>query len=79
MMWSTHLRRIDPISCSARPFGQREAAAVGSLQSLDYHVSSPGWESNKRFQRVRCDRLGQNLKLRIYARLARTVSQILAA
>src|SRR3984893_2772549 len=29
MMWSTHSRRIDPISRSATPFCQGEARAVG--------------------------------------------------
>jgi hypothetical protein len=29
MMWSTHSRRIDPISRSAKPFCQGEAGAVG--------------------------------------------------
>src|SRR5476649_2497762 len=29
MMWSTHSRRIDPISRSAKPFYQGEAGAVG--------------------------------------------------
>jgi hypothetical protein len=28
-MWSTHSRRSDPISRSAKPFCQREAGAVG--------------------------------------------------
>ncbi len=28
-MWSTHSRRIDPISRSAKPFCQGEAGAVG--------------------------------------------------
>jgi hypothetical protein len=28
-MWSTHTRRIDPISRSAKPFCQGEAGAVG--------------------------------------------------
>jgi hypothetical protein len=29
VMWSTHSRRIDPISRSAKPFCQGEAGAVG--------------------------------------------------
>jgi hypothetical protein len=32
-MWSTHSRRIDPISRSAKPFCQGEAAAVGFSRS----------------------------------------------
>jgi hypothetical protein len=28
-MWSTHSRRIDPISRSAKPFCQGEAGAIG--------------------------------------------------
>jgi hypothetical protein len=29
MKWSTHSRRIDPISRSAKPFCQGEAGAIG--------------------------------------------------
>src|SRR5271156_3315694 len=35
MMWSTHSRRIDPISRSAKPFCQGEAGAVGLSRMLD--------------------------------------------
>src|SRR5712672_2463340 len=34
MMWSTHSRRIDPISRSAQPFCQGEAGAVGLSDAL---------------------------------------------
>jgi hypothetical protein len=30
MTWSKHSRRIDPISCSAKPFCQGEDGAIGS-------------------------------------------------
>jgi hypothetical protein len=34
MKWSTHSRRIDPISRSAKPFCQGEAGAVGLKSAL---------------------------------------------
>src|SRR5712664_3158675 len=40
MMWSTHSRRIDPISRSATPFCQGEAGAVGFTEpgsQADFH------------------------------------------
>jgi hypothetical protein len=35
-MWSTHSRRIDPISRSAKPFCQGEAAAVGFPRRIEH-------------------------------------------
>jgi hypothetical protein len=38
MMWSTHSRRIDPISRSEKPFCQGEAGAVGlSRMPMAHH------------------------------------------
>src|SRR5258706_7142015 len=42
MMWSTHSRRIDPISRSAKPFCQGEAGAVG-LPSFDQAARPKLW------------------------------------
>jgi hypothetical protein len=39
MMWSTHSRRIDPISRSATPFCQGEAGAVGSSRIAAYDAT----------------------------------------
>jgi hypothetical protein len=35
MMWSTHSRRIDPISRSAKPFSQGEAGAVQGIPLME--------------------------------------------
>ena len=38
-MWSTHSRRIDPISRSTKPFCQGEAGAIGFVP--DTHGTQP--------------------------------------
>src|SRR5260370_19727378 len=54
MMWSTHSRRIDPISRSARPFCQGEAGAVG-LSRMPMARNLCFFSSRRRHTIFKCD------------------------
>jgi hypothetical protein len=66
-MWSTHSRRIDPISLSAKPFCQGEAVSTGPADPKKDQVTETRRvlrEMNDKADRAVDDQVGRSTPMR---------------